>query len=445
VTSQHAAGRSPAFGLISGLIVTLVAVVCYSSYITGQISGLRALQTDLTDRNRKDSLQLLRIQNDLNTVALAMRDMLDNDADYPLTAWAAQFTRVRQDLDDALRREESVAVTSRTPEQRLYLGKSVTQFWDATDRMFKLAETGRQDEARLQIRLSLQARQAALSTAVARLLVGNNESENQTALQVQEIYNQVQRQVYIFLGATLLAISLTSLYLIRANRRLFAELASLSERRHELAQQLIATRESTLQEISRELHDEFGQILTAMGSMLGRAGKQAPEGSTLRADLREVAEIAQTTLDNVRGLSQTLHPSILEDAGLEDTISWYLSTVPRQLGINVSYEHAGPGAPRDSTVGIHVYRVLQEALTNVARHSGVHEASVRLSFADDVIELEVEDNGKGLSPTPGRGGLGIVTMRERAELVGGTIEFVKPRNGGTLVRLRVPVREGNSA
>ena len=154
---------------------------------------------------------------------------------------------------------------------------------------------------------------------------------------MRDIYVQVQRQVYIFLAATFVVIALTSLYLIRSNRELFARLSTLSSDRSELAQQLIATRESTLREISRELHDEFGQVLTAMGSMLGRAGKHAPEGSPLRAELREIGEIAQTTLDNVRGLSQTLHPSILEEAGLERTIDWYLSTVERQLGVSVSY------------------------------------------------------------------------------------------------------------
>ncbi len=104
-----------------GLIITLAAVVAYSGYITRQISGLREMQNNLVDRNRKDSLQLLRIQNDLNSLALAMRDMLDNDEPYPLTAWSAQFQRMREDLDDALRREEQVAVTDRTPEQREYL------------------------------------------------------------------------------------------------------------------------------------------------------------------------------------------------------------------------------------------------------------------------------------------------------------------------------------
>src|SRR5215208_818884 len=91
--------RSPTVGLLVGLVVTLAAVVADGWYITRQMSGLRALQTELGDRNRKGSLQLLRIQNDLNTAALAMRDMIDS-TEYPLTAWRSQFDRVRADLAD---------------------------------------------------------------------------------------------------------------------------------------------------------------------------------------------------------------------------------------------------------------------------------------------------------------------------------------------------------
>jgi signal transduction histidine kinase len=243
--------------------------------------------------------------------------------------------------------------------------------------------------------VTLQARQAALGTAVARLLVENNETEEQTAQQVAGIYGRVQRNVYWFLFATLIAIVLTSAYLMRANRRLFAELASLSDERHELAQKLIATRESTLRHIARELHDEFGQVLTAMGSMLERSRKHAPEGSPLKTDLREIAEVAQKMLTQVRSLSQTLHPSILEQAGLESTIDWYLSTVERQTGLSVSYERDGPGIGLDGTTAIHVYRVVQEALNNVARHSGATAVAVRLTLEGFALKLMVEDNGGG--------------------------------------------------
>ena len=414
-------------------------MVTYSWYITRQIAGLRQLQSGLLDRNRKDSLQLLRIQNDLNSLGLSMRDMLDGGQPYPLTAWSAQFQRLRADLDDGLRREQQVAPVTRTADQQQYLANSFAQFWTAADQMLALARQGQDSDARDQIRVTLQPRQAALGTAVARLLVENNETEEQTAQQVAAIYARVQRNVYWFLSATLVAIVLTSAYLIRVNRRLFAELASLSEQRHELAQKLIATREATLRHIARELHDEFGQVLTAMGSMLERARKRAPEGSPLRTDLREIAEVAQKMLTQVRSLSQTLHPSVLEQAGLEGTIDWYLSTIERQTGLSVAYVRDGPAISTDGTTAIHVYRVMQEALNNVARHSGAKEAVVRLRSKDGMIELDVEDHGKGTEAGAARRGLGIIGMRERAEMLGGTLEFLRPAQGGTLVRLRVPM------
>ncbi len=421
-----------------GLIITLAAVVVYSGYITRQISGLRELQNNLVDRNRKDSLQLLRIQNDLNTLALAMRDMLDNNEPYPLTAWTAQFQRVRSDLNDAVGQEQQVAVAARTPEQRQYLTNSMAQFWDAVDRTFALAASGKPDEARTQIQISLQARQAALSTAVARLLVQNNESEEQAAQRIAEIYDRVQRQVYLFLTLTLAAILVTGLYSIRSNRQLFAQLAALSAQRSELAQKLISTQESTLRHISRELHDEFGQILTAVGAMLSRAGNQAPEGSRLRSELREVAEIAQSTLDKVRSLSQALHPVMLEETGLESTLDWYLPVVERQAGIHISWEKSGTPYPVDGNAAIHVYRVVQEALNNVTRHSGAGAAWVRLRYLPHTLELEVEDHGSGFLAQSVKQGIGLVAMRERAELLGGVLEFVRPQPGGTLIRLKVP-------
>jgi len=430
--------RSPTNGLLLGLVITLAAVLAYASYITVQLRGLRRLQSEMVDRNRKDSLQLLRVQNDLNSIALAMRDMLDTTEPYPLTAWTAQFERIHQDLDTGLKLEESLAGANRTPEQRRYLSQSVAQFWDAVNRMFTLAQNSKDAEAREQIRLSLQARQQALSTAVSRLLVGNNEGEEQAAARIAQIYDGVQRQLYLFLAATLIAIVLTSLYLIRSNRQIFARLAELSEQRSDLAQKLISTQESTLRHISRELHDEFGQVLTAIGSMLGRAGKHAPEGSPLREDLKEVQEIAQSTLNNIRTLSQALHPVLLEEAGLESTLDWYIPTVGRQTGLALHYEKTGQPFPVEMSAGVHIYRVLQEALNNVRRHSGASDAWIRLRFSPDSLELEVEDHGAGFVAEKIQRGIGLVAMRERAELIGGTLAISPRSQGGTKVRLQIP-------
>lgn len=435
---QTASQRSPTIGLLLGLIITLAAVVAYSFYIRVQLAGLRKLQSELVDRGRKDSLQLLRVQNDLNSVALAMRDMLDAGEPYPLTAWTAQFERIREDLGVAMREEEALSGGNRTPEQRNYLRQSVEQFWDAVDRMFALARQERDAEAREQIRLTLQARQESLSTAVSRLLVQNNEGEQRAAARIGGIYDGVQRQLYLFLGATLIAIVLTSLYLIHANRIIFAKLAALSEQRSDLAQKLISTQESTLRHISRELHDEFGQVLTAIGSLLGRAGGHLPEGSNVREEVQEVREIAQSSLEKIRSLSQALHPVLLEEAGLVSTLDWYLPTVERQTGLALRYDKSEADFPLEGSASVHVYRVLQEALNNVSRHSGAREAWVRLKFLGKDLELEVEDHGKGIAAGKNGRGIGLVAMRERAELIGGTLELLEPAGGGTLVRLRVP-------
>src|ERR1700720_1915974 len=127
VQTSSRSERSPTTGLLLGLVITLAVVVAYSAYIRVQLAGLRKVQSDMVDRGRKDSLQLLRLQNDLNIVALAMRDMLDSGEPYPLIAWLAQFERLRGDLDAALHTEEQYAEAHRTPEQRAYLSQQLSQ------------------------------------------------------------------------------------------------------------------------------------------------------------------------------------------------------------------------------------------------------------------------------------------------------------------------------
>jgi len=427
--------RSPTVRLVAGLAVTLCAVALYSGYTVTQLRGLERLQDEIIDRNRADSLLLLRIQNNLNGLGLAMRDMLDGTEPYPPTAWKPQFRRIRTDLEDALAREGHYSLADRDPGQREYLASSFREFWDALDRIFALAESGRQGEARDLIRLSLQARQEALTAAVARLLVRNNESEQQAAARTRGIYAGVERNLYVFVGAMLLLILLTSLYLVQYNRRMFREVAALSARRSELARQLIAMQESTFRSISRDLHDDFGQILTAVGTMLQRTSRRIEE--PLRADLREVQEIVQATLEKVRTLSQSLHPVILDEMDFESAVGQYLPGFQKQTGIEVRYEKSGAARDLDREVTVHVYRVLQEALNNIARHSHSSEAAVRLRYLPASVVLEVEDNGVGFGASQGQG-MGLVSMRERADLLHGTLEFEKGGRGGALVRLTVP-------
>ena len=426
---------------MAGLVVTLVAVGVFSWFSLVQIAGLRDLQTRVVDRNRRDSLQLLRIQSNLNSLAIAIRDMISGDEPYPLEAYKGQFERLRMDLDDAMRLEQKLAPAERSPDRQHFLADSLTRLWASLDRAFALAAAGHDREARETVRTTTQAEQASVTFSVSRLLVQNYEAEDQAMARIQQIYVGVERNVYIFVAAMLLSLSFVSLYLIYSNRRLFERLASLSGERRDLARKLITMQEEVLRSISRELHDEFGQILTAIGAMLTRAAKQNVPDS-FKEDVREVRDVAQHTLERVRSLSLVLHPSILDEGGLEQAVDWYLPVFQKQTGIAVTYNKTGASEAIPDTIAIHVYRVLQEALNNVARHARSQTVSVRLHFGPAELELEVRDQGVGPGSgedRAGRRGIGMVAMRERAELLKGGIEFLHPPGGGTLVRLRVPV------
>jgi signal transduction histidine kinase len=133
-----------------------------------------------------------------------------------------------------------------------------------------------------------------------------------------------------------------------------------------------------------------------------------------------------------------LHPVILDEAGLESALDWYIPKTSRQTGLNISYDKSGTPFEIEGEMAIHVYRILQEALNNLSRHSGAREGWVRLKYLPESLELEVEDHGSGFIAGNNDHGIGLVAMRERAQLLGGTIEFTKPNGGGTLVSLKVP-------
>lgn len=429
--------KSPTGRLVAGLLFSLLVVGAYAAYTLRSVSQMREVQTGIVERNRKASLQLIRIQNDLNALALSMRDMLDNPDHYPLIAWRPPLDRVKQNLEDAIAKESALAQGRREADQSAYLTSSFEEFWRVSARVFELARAGEDAEARRMVRDTLQPRQEALSSLVARLLAQNNDEQSRASGQVGEIYANIERNAYWFLGLSMVLITLTGAGLIRSNRALFAHLAGLAEQRSELARQLISTQESTFRAISRDLHDEFGQILTALGAMLRRADRHAPSAE-FREQVHEAAAAVQGTLENIRGLSQSLQPVILDEQGLLPAIEWHLPVFERQTGIHVRYRPPGWALDIRSDRAIHVFRVLQEALNNVARHADVPEVGVTLEVEGSRLRLVIEDEGRGL-PEPVRPGVGLAAMRERAGLIGGSLSVGRGDRGGTKVELLAPL------
>ncbi|HET7343948.1 MAG TPA: PAS domain-containing protein, partial [Methylomirabilota bacterium] len=215
-----------------------------------------------------------------------------------------------------------------------------------------------------------------------------------------------------------------------------------------LLNQVITVQEEERQRIARELHDETAQSLASL--LLGLGGLQAARSlSAARAQARELHQVATRALAEVRRLAWGLRPSVLDDLGLAAALGRYADEFGRTRGIGVEVDAGGLGDARVSTaVETALYRIMQEALSNVARHAGASRVRVQVTRFGAVVAMIVEDDGRGFDPAaeppPGTTtrGLGIHSMRERAVVLDGTLEIDAAPGRGTRVTVEIPAGAG---
>ena len=439
--------RAPLVRLALGLFLSLLTIVAFSLYAAHEIARLRQEQIALSERNRRDSLQLIRIQSNLSSLAVTLRDMMERAEPYPMAAWSGTFQRLRLDLAQAFELERTLA-PARPPEQQQQITETTARFWEAVDRALALAARGDEPAAIEIVRVTALPRHAELTSLVTQLLILNTSVEETSAAAAREVYTRVIREIYWLMAIIATAVAVAGVLNIVATRRAFEEVRTLSAQLRALTWRMLRLQEDVQTSTARELHDEFGQILTAIAMLLSRV-KRNVENTALVKDVEEVHTIARETLERIRTQSRVLHPVILDDFGVDQALAWYVDQFSRQHGVETTFAAAGFGAAVGPAggitpeVAIHVYRIAQEALTNVSRHAGATKAAVRLTHAAGVLTLDVEDNGRGLTAASGGEsrptGIGITSMRERAELVGGQLTLTRAGMGGVLVRCVIPL------
>jgi len=281
----------------------------------------------------------------------------------------------------------------------------------------------------------------------------NDQAQQEAGQRVILVYGQVSQRILLLIGVLFLVALGTGLYTLQANRKTFQRLHHLAEKLQSQSEQmrmlswkLIEVQEQTLRQVARDLHDHFGQILTAIGLMLGRAGQKAADSDPVFVqDVRAAKKIVEDTLQSVRDGSQIFRPAILDDFGLQQTLGWFAEQFSRQTGVQVHFGGQLADGLFPPEAAIHVYRIVQESLSNVARHSGAREAWVTLREKDNHLDLEIRDNGKGFeAPTDMKRaagqGIGLMGMRERAEHLQGSFSIRTAPREGTTVSVRVPFR-----
>ncbi|MCS7038056.1 MAG: sensor histidine kinase [Anaerolineae bacterium] len=276
----------------------------------------------------------------------------------------------------------------------------LTYFLGRTLEVFELENRRRLDEA-VQARVRAQAAQL--------------ESERRSRFEIEQLYRRVQDR------EALLA---------------------------RLLRQVVSAQEAERQRIARELHDATGQSLTALS--LGLKGVQTlleRSEHPAAAAVRDLGAISTQALGELRQIIADLRPSHLDDLGLAPALEWYAQKYQERHGIQTRVIVGGDNLRLPADYEIVLFRITQEALTNIAKHAAATKATVSLVRTADSVELTITDNGRGFDPSallpPGHGesmgGWGLVGMRERAALLGGRVEVVSQPGQGTEIRVRIPL------
>lgn len=215
------------------------------------------------------------------------------------------------------------------------------------------------------------------------------------------------------------------------------------DRIRELVNRVIAAQEDERKRIARELHDDTSQVLFAQ--LLRVSAIKQSENDDVRSIAESLEDMFAESMEAVRRLGYELRPPSLDDLGMWEASTELVQRMSHRCGFEIAFHATGPQHRLHPTVELVLYRVAQEALTNVWKHAHATAASVRMDSTGGCVELIVEDNGRGFdssgeNPSDGKGlGLGVFGMQERVDLVGGTLEITGDLNPGSRVLARIPI------
>lgn len=345
---------------------------------------------------------------------------------------SVDYGKILSQLDEADGNINRIVVEgAQTPQRRLYdqLRQTSTAFSAEARRLLAVEEPetfSSQD---------LFRDHEAFISVVAKLIESSYRRAVAAQNQIDQRSERLVGQSAAFLAAFLTLAVLCTIQTVRLTAQLLRKMEWQESELGRVSWHMLEDQESTARRFSHELHDELGQSLTAVKANLAALrGETAPDPARLEDCLRLVDE----SIGNVRQMSQLLRPTILDDFGLEAALRWLCEGFMHRTGIQTEFKSGISSRLSDETE-THLFRLAQEALTNVARHSGAHHVIVTLDAQGGEVCLSIRDDGRGL-PDAGGGprGMGMIGMRARARSVGGDLSVRSKAGEGVEIEVRVP-------
>ena len=275
-----------------------------------------------------------------------------------------------------------------------------------------------------------------VTTIVAKMIANNSSRTLAAQTRIDKRSAQLVKESLALLGGCLLLALVCAIFTVRITTQLFRRMEQQSSDLARVTWHMLESQETAARRFSHELHDELGQSLTAIKANVTALDAATPPDPARLEDCRRLIDEA---IQNVRELSHLLRPTILDDFGLDAGIRWLAERFGQRTGIEVDYKSSFHERVADETE-THLFRIVQEALTNVARHSGATRVAIELARSGDRVHLTVKDNGHGFQGN-GASGLGLVGMRARAQSVGGELQIHS--TDGVMVDLWAPLELAN--
>jgi signal transduction histidine kinase len=432
--------------LASSVVVTLGLWAYTGIVFVDRLDSLERQSSEISSRYTRAQELLTTVRTQVLVASVRVRDGLLNHDDTFVAECRAQIEASYRVIDAAL----SAYVPLTTNDDGIVgrLRTEVTGFRDvALD-----ALSGRPTLSPLEIRELLNAhvvpRREALFRISEDVQALNRAAFVRQQSDVTRIYRSEEAQAWqrlgVALGASLVAVIATWVYAHRFERGLRSEIArsaQLSRELQDATMQLIHAQEAERRAIARELHDEIGQVLTAVKVDLGLAQRDVQAHGLVVDSLTAAQDSTIGAIHAVRDLTQLLHPPALDDLGLVAGIEAMLRSISRQQQVSVRFTHSGLDDRPAQQVERAAYRIVQEALTNVLRHARAATCRVALRRAADVLTIDVEDDGVGFETVDGlprRAGIGLIGIRERVTELGGSYRVDSRTPVGTHLHVELP-------